>query len=250
MSPSLAYADYLSSLLVYQTATLLGALLSSVLFGIFCAQIYQYATSPGKDSRLIQCMVAVIVAIELAHIVLLWIYIVETSRSVLARTSDVFYASPPMYAAVFLAGIVGAMVQSFYAFRIYRFSHCIWLGVFPWIGSFARVGLSVVGIVLAFVGFAGRPFFIDDWIEKYGWVFFGTFGASVALDLFNTVALCVILSRHRNVTTETSQVLGKLIVWTMETGMLTSAVAVILLAITLAGSYDVLPAFLHIYPHS
>ncbi|KZV98121.1 hypothetical protein EXIGLDRAFT_763799 [Exidia glandulosa HHB12029] len=230
----------------YQTTTLVGTMLASVLFGIFCAQLYQHFTSPRRETQYMQGLVALVVFAETAHIALLWIYLIGTSRASLLQPLAILSESTVLNFAVFISGMVGAVVQSFYALRIYRFSGLLWLGVLPWLGSFARASLSIIGLFTTFFDFHGG---LIDWINSFNWVFRGTFGASVGVDVLNTAALCGILLRQRDVTPTTSQVIDRVIVWTVDTGLLTSAIAVLLLVLTLTRSYELIPTFLHVYPH-
>ncbi|KZV98130.1 hypothetical protein EXIGLDRAFT_763804 [Exidia glandulosa HHB12029] len=252
------------TLYTYQTTTEVGILLSSVLFGIFIAQLYQYFTSSKSEPVQMKCFgafnhdralrlyvelispeVVFIALIETTHTVSLWVYLVDMNHGSILQPGYLILDTFTIDLALLMSGIVGAVVQSFYAYRISRFSGSFWLGIPSWTGSVVRVGITVAGCVTALRGFSGRHT-ITDWITKFSWVLGGVLASSTVVDLVNTIILCIILSRHRNSGTRTSRVIDKLTVWAIETGMLTSILAV---SHPILGRVELLPAFLHVYPN-
>ncbi|KZV98140.1 hypothetical protein EXIGLDRAFT_669662 [Exidia glandulosa HHB12029] len=243
-------SSLLSPLYTYQTGTEIGTMLSSVLFGIFIVQLHQYFTSSTSEPLRMKCFVCpIIMFIEVAHIVFLWIYVVDMNHGGLLDPTYLIRDTWPVISALLMSGIAGATVQSFYAHRIFRFSGSIWLSIPSWAGSIARAGITIAGCVASLTGFGGMVHTVLDWNNKYKWALRGVLAASVAVDVLNATILCIFLSRRRDANTRTSRVINKLSVWAIETGMLTSVLAVIMLLLVLFNHIELLPAFIHIYPN-
>lgn len=247
VSPELA--SQLELLAVYRTGTEVGTVLSSMLFGVFCVQLYTYVTSSRKESIWMRVLVAVVAALETSHTIFLWIFLFESSRqSLLISPLYMTLDSPTLVLALFVTALNGSVVQSYYAYRIARFTRTIWFSILPWIGSLARAGIAIYATALAIHEYNTIPnYTIFEFNQKYGWVMQGTFASSVGVDVFSTVCLSIILWRHRS--GMGTPIIDKLIVWTVETGLLTSAMAVAQIVIVVIKRYELLPGFTHVYPN-
>ncbi|EJD44956.1 hypothetical protein AURDEDRAFT_151977 [Auricularia subglabra TFB-10046 SS5] len=191
----------------YNTSTELGILLSSTLFGVFCVQ-----TLSGYE----HC------AVEAVHTALLWYSFISTGNRSRLNPLNILAMTPELAFVYFTSGVLGTTVQAYYASRLYLLSGSILLALFAWVGSAARLGLTVVGAVVSF-----RSSSIMDYMLRYGWCMKAVFGASVAVDVWNTVAICCIFARRRSGQQYAmALVIDKLTMWAVETGLITRHVAV------------------------
>lgn len=248
LTPELA--AQLALLRIYRTGTELGAFLSSALFGIFCVQVYTYATTPAtkNEPRWIHCFVAMVVGLEITHTILMWIYVVDVGNRSLVNPFYYALDTPVFVGVLCMTGLIGAIVQTYYAYRIYRFAGHIWFSLPSWAGSLVRAGLTVYGCVAVTMRIhENGDFNIYDFKDSYGWIMIGTLSASVATDVLNTFFLCAMLISHRK--GMGTFLIDRLIIWTVETELLTSCIAVCLLVVIVLGRYELLPGLYHVYPN-
>ncbi|EJD44982.1 hypothetical protein AURDEDRAFT_124865 [Auricularia subglabra TFB-10046 SS5] len=211
----------------YNTSSELGVLLCSMLFGVFVVQLYLYHTTKRADSLGLRLLVVWVSLVETAHTVLLWFYFVQTGRRSRFNPLAAIELSPALVFVYFTSALMGATVQSYYACRLYRFSSSLPLAALPLAGSLARLGLAVAGAVVSFHPGAAT---ILEFMDRFGWCMRGVFVASVAVDVWNTAALCIILARRRSGQLKaTAAVIDRLIMWAVETGLVTSALAILML---------------------
>ncbi|EJD40256.1 hypothetical protein AURDEDRAFT_127756 [Auricularia subglabra TFB-10046 SS5] len=150
---------------------------------------------------------------------------VQVDKRSRAKPSDFFDLPPALVFVYLMSALTGA--TSFYAYRVYRLSSKPLLALVPWLGNVARLVLTLTGVVFALrIRQTVLNFMLD-----YGWYLKGSFFASAAVDVWNTTTLCVILARHRQgpQTKHTIRVLNKLILGSIEIGLITSIIAVIVL---------------------
>ncbi|KAJ7867157.1 hypothetical protein B0H13DRAFT_1897677 [Mycena leptocephala] len=204
----------------------IGVLVSYVLFGVTTTQTYIYYSRFPDDSRKLKALVAFV-----------W--------SCTLRVYDIDYAhperilgTPPISftVGIVFSGVIGASVQAFFSFRIYGLSKTLYIPILTWGMSFLRLVLSAV-IFFEALGVAA----VDVSEVKWQWLLTATWSISAANDLTVTATLVVLLYRERrNAHTRTGPLVDKLILWTIETGMLTSSASVVMLAcyVTMKNNYN------------
>ncbi|KAF7295979.1 hypothetical protein MKEN_01412500 [Mycena kentingensis (nom. inval.)] len=117
-----------------------------------------------------------------------------------------------------LSGLIVFCVQSFFAFRIYRFSHK------PVSLIFAILAFAwLVGSVVGFAGAVLTPSSVE-FIRRWGTTAVAFFSLSSATDLAIAVTLVILLLRNRGKDRfqRTNAIVDTLIRWSIETGLLTS----------------------------
>ncbi|KAJ7862858.1 hypothetical protein B0H13DRAFT_2071147 [Mycena leptocephala] len=122
-------------------AWLIGLILSSVLFGVTCLQVYRYFTKhSARDSIFLKGFVALLCAIDSLH---------------LALVSHSFYSATVInfgdYVQMDVGAVLSTLVQLFYGFRIYTISNKSL--VFPVIiaaCAFANLGMAITTIQKSF----------------------------------------------------------------------------------------------------
>ncbi|KAJ7799792.1 hypothetical protein B0H14DRAFT_2902110, partial [Mycena olivaceomarginata] len=120
-------------------------------------------------------------------------------------------------AVIFLSGIVAASVEAFFVFRIYAPSKKLYIPIFSWIMSvLCAVGASVICAVPVDK--------ILRYLTRSREVLIALWSVAAVNDLTVTTTLLVILVRERsNAYKRTVALMDKLIMYTIESGMLISA---------------------------
>ncbi|KAJ7626271.1 hypothetical protein DFH06DRAFT_1228419 [Mycena polygramma] len=202
-----------------------GVLLSSTLWGVTTVQLYIYLTSPNKDPLWTRGLVYIVWLLETLHTVFAWAYIY--------RLTVTFYGIPAALGESYWAldisslfdGIIGAMVQMFFAFRIHMFSHMWHITLVSWLGSLLQLACTIGVTVLS-----GRVS-VAQFGVQYGWLVESILIINLIVDIVNTSALTYYLNRGRTGFKGTDRVLEKLVVWTIETGLITAIAAAVQLAV-------------------
>ncbi|KAF7338805.1 hypothetical protein MSAN_02203100 [Mycena sanguinolenta] len=214
----------------------IGVLVSYVLFGVTTMQAYIYFGRFPDDAPKLKALVAFVWICEVGHAVCLghslYIYTIKDFAQpllLLGPTPKSFQTS------VLFSGVVGACVQGFFGFRIYTLSKKIYIPILIWIMSFLRL-LGCLVIFIAGLKMTSSAGFNAQW----EWLASSIWSVSTANDLTITVTVVFLLYQQRNqVLKRTAALVDKIILWTLETGFLTSVTGVISLIffVTMRESY-------------
>ncbi|KAJ7916161.1 hypothetical protein B0H13DRAFT_2323650 [Mycena leptocephala] len=205
----------------------IGVLISYVLFGVTTTQAYIYYSRFPDDSPKIKGLVAFVWLCEVAHVICIGHALYTYTISDYTHPERLALAAPKsLSTSILFSGIIAASVQGFFSFRIYTLSKKLYITLIIWTMSFLRL----LGAVVAFV-VALRMITLARFEAQWGWLLMVTWSVSTANDLAITVTLVVLLRRQRPSTYKrTTALVDKLITWTIETGLLTSAAGIVMLA--------------------
>ncbi|KAJ7233015.1 hypothetical protein C8J57DRAFT_1382627 [Mycena rebaudengoi] len=206
----------------------IGVLVSCVLFGVTTVQVYIYYTRFPDDSRFLKGLVVFVWICETAHAVCL--------VDLLYTFTISYYALPELL----LGAIPGpkSLPQQPFSLASLRLAYtassrfgsmslprgC----TFP--ASSGSWHLLLVGrIVICATSL--RAASLQSYLMQWGWLLTTNWCISVACDFVITTTLVVVLHRRRSqALKKTAALMDKLIGWTIETGMLTSAASIFMLA--------------------
>ncbi|EJD54283.1 hypothetical protein AURDEDRAFT_109986 [Auricularia subglabra TFB-10046 SS5] len=222
-----------------------GALVASVVWGLNLSQLYSYATSGRWDPLWIRFLITWVVCLDTAHTGMVWSWLFDKTVMDAAdptRLVNLFDMTTPLIMSVILSGFIGASVQSFYAYRVSRLAGHPWFSIPAWLGCAARAAFS---IAIAVYGHRART--LIKFTIQSPWAVHAVLGASVGVDLLNTAVIVILLARQRDGLQQTAGMVSKMTLWTIETGVLTSATALAMLGLSLANKYSAVPALLHVY---
>jgi len=198
-------------------AMLIGVLVSTTLFGLTTLQTYLYYCNYTKDRAAFKWLVASVWLLDFIHTV----FISHTTYYFLVQQ----YGNPASLLAgewslimeiVVTIGVT-LLVQGFFAHRVYRLTHNnVWLS-----GTIVLLSLShaATGIAAAIRLFQIHVF--SRLPEVLG-IMSATLILMAANDLFITAVLCLYLRKAQSSFTETQSAIQMLMVYTIETGLLTS----------------------------
>ncbi|KAJ7729371.1 hypothetical protein B0H14DRAFT_3518321 [Mycena olivaceomarginata] len=182
----------------------IGVLVSYVLFGVMTAQMYiYYSRFPNDDLRL-KALVAFVWVFEVSHAICIGHTLYEYTVLDYAHPERILGPVPKSLAiSAIFSGMVAVCVQGFFSFRIYVFSQKIYVPA-----------LICILTLLQLVGSA------------WGWLLTTIWSITASNDVLVTLSLVTILIRQRShALRRTVALMDKLILWAIETGMLTSAAA-------------------------
>ncbi|KAJ7496711.1 hypothetical protein FB451DRAFT_201146 [Mycena latifolia] len=196
-----------------------GVMISYVLFGFTTLQTYIYFSRFPNDRRPLKWLVGFVWCCEMAHVICVGAALYTMTITYFGQVERLVRVPDSLTAGISFSGLVGPSVQSFFAFRIYRLSESWWIPCLCWGLSFTRIGgataLSVEGIKMVT---------LEQFETQWGWLVASVWGIGAANDLILAGTLAYLFSRQRSesLPKRTLKVMDKLIVWTIETGAVTS----------------------------
>ncbi|KZV66854.1 hypothetical protein PENSPDRAFT_654563 [Peniophora sp. CONT] len=193
--------------------------ISTLVFGMFCLQTWTYFTRYPSDSIWNKMLVSLIWALEVTHQALIghacWTYTTTDFGHVEAifLEETVWCVS----AVVLLGAVVGAIVKLFLGYRVYKISK----GNYLWFGIISSLAISQLGTAIAFSVQASQVL-ISELIKLKT---LGTVSLSLgaATDIVTALVLCFYLHTMRTGYRRSDGVINRLIVFSVNTGALTSA---------------------------
>ncbi|KAJ7085744.1 hypothetical protein B0H15DRAFT_846210 [Mycena belliarum] len=215
----------------------IGYLTSGFLFGALTVQVLIYNRKFATDHWTLKLLVAAIWFLELGQLGCVahasYYMTITMSGNLLA------ILSPPktIGSSFLLASTVGPLVESFYVSRLLRFSGKIYPAVAGWILAFLRFGGWV------FLGYHVTTMTsLDEFLNDFGWLLSMLLGLSAVVDLTISAWIAYFLARRRSATTLQSesarQLLDRVILWTLQTGVITSlAFLITLICYLILGRY-------------
>ncbi|KAJ7906310.1 hypothetical protein B0H13DRAFT_1716324 [Mycena leptocephala] len=213
----------------------LGVLISYTLLGVTTTQAYIYYSRFPNDFRGLKYLVAFIWSCELAHAICIADTLYQITVSDYDHPERLVLIPRSLATAVLFSGLVGACVQSFFASRIYRISKSLYIPCLSWILSFSRL----LGSITVFV-YGLRMKTIPEFEARWSWLLNSLWSVASANDVIITATLVYRLRQQRPAAEKrTLALVDKLIAWTMETGVITSAAGLASLGcfVTMPGNY-------------
>lgn len=216
---------------------LLGHLLSFALFGTLCVQVYMYHLAFKKDPLYLRAVVYTLFAIEVTFQALethmAWFSLGEGW----GQLTHLFGFTKGSVAFTTLTGLAASIVHGFYAWRIVALSGRKWhRWALPIVVALLSAGqLSMTIYISAFLATnlnAGAAVILKeskDFITSW-------FILAVAADVIITVGMTTLLvtAKRKTSYSPTANKVGNLIKYTVETGLVTSFGALLVLILFLA----------------
>ncbi|KAF7310295.1 hypothetical protein MIND_00403500 [Mycena indigotica] len=203
----------------------LGALLVGTLAGaVTTVQAYIYHTRFPDDHWMIKATVAFIWAAEASHVGA----VSHTLYTLLVTDyghPEALLARPPrsIIGYIFITVTVAVTVQIFFSYRIYVLSKSRIIPYITYALSFVRF---VLGVSLFSVGLSVKS--VTEFGTKWQWLGVTMWSLSAAEDVTITATLVFLLWRQRGkVHKSTTAFLDKIIMWAIETGLMTCSLSLI-----------------------
>ncbi|KAH9853202.1 hypothetical protein C2E23DRAFT_133010 [Lenzites betulinus] len=200
---------------------LVGVIVAGILYGVPCSQAYFYYTEYKRDHWGIKLLVAVVMISDGVHQACIsqgmYYYLVTQY----GNPQALLHLTTSYLAEVFFNYITSFLVQGFFVVRIWRLSGQNVTLVTPIallvLGSFAT------GLVYGIKGVLLISSFNTASKLKNLWIIFN--GLAAAADVVIAVVLCAILHKSRTGFARTNTLINRLIMFAVNTGLLTSVCA-------------------------
>ncbi|KAF7979920.1 hypothetical protein HWV62_40328 [Athelia sp. TMB] len=206
-------------------ATLIGVIVAAALWGVACVQVYVYYSTYPKDPWHLKTLVAAVLISDTVHQILIshsiYTYLVTNFGNDVELGNIVW----SILVEVLFSGITGLLVQSFLAFRVYKFSN----------RNVYITGLVAL-LVIGEFNYTIKAFHIKTYVAltalKGPSMTINAIGA--AGDVLIALVLCTMLQKSRTGFKRSDTMITKLILFSVNTGLLTSICAVASLVSILA----------------
>jgi len=202
-----------------------GVLVSMFLFGVVSCQTWVYYRRFPTDAVLLKLLVATIWFLELGHTIAITHYLY--TMTVLEFGNVFALVSPPksLGSSILFSAFIGPLVQAWFAYRVLKLSAEAYIPAFCWLLSFLRCAATVAVGIEALLS-------TNLLVFKVQWKWLLTFILAVgaAVDVIIASSLCYFFRQLRATSFKrTVKVINQMMIWTIETGLLTSVAAVTML---------------------
>ncbi|EED85479.1 predicted protein [Postia placenta Mad-698-R] len=188
-----------------------GILISVFLYGVATVQAYIYIRSSAQDPLWLRLLVIVVWLLETFITVFTCMYLYDLTITHFGD-AGAFLEEPWTIAISFaLGGIASALVQSFFAWRVYIISGRLETSVISWTGSLVRVGITMTICMLLLKTNSTVATFERD----YPWSITFSLALAMFIDVLNTCSLCFWLWRKRDGHHRSVAIVDKILIWTI-----------------------------------
>ncbi|VDC00537.1 unnamed protein product [Peniophora sp. CBMAI 1063] len=203
-------------------ALLIGVMASGMLFGLTCMQVYTYFERASEnDGRRLKLLVACLWLLDALDFAFnchtIYFFLVTNYTNPLALSGKIPWS---LALHVLITSIVDFLVRAMFARKIFSLSRKSLRFAFTGILLACSSLDLVIGIIITVKAFA-LPSILD--LQPLQTLFYVNFAAGTGSDVYIAVVLCYFLARARSgFNTRTDTIIGVLIKWTIQTGLLTA----------------------------
>ncbi|KAH8110200.1 hypothetical protein DFH11DRAFT_1622820 [Phellopilus nigrolimitatus] len=202
-------------------AAFIGLIVAAILFGVTNIQALMYYQNYGRDPRYMKWAIGFLWLLDALHLALishvLYFYLVTNFTNLLIITDPTW--SLCLHVAV--TTVSDFIVRSYYTRRVWMLSKKNW---------FLTLGCATFTFVtfVSGMGFCIKIFSYTSTLQftQISWVLYTSLGSGVAADLWVAISLCYFLMKNRTGFKSTDTKISILMVYIINTGLLTSMCAV------------------------
>ncbi|KAF9463770.1 hypothetical protein BDZ94DRAFT_588844 [Collybia nuda] len=199
---------------------LLGVIISAILYGVSLVQTFFYYTSYPKDVWYLKSLVALTVVFDTVHLALISHTIYHYLVTNYFNPSSLQFMIWSLLIEALFTGLTGALVQTFYTARVWRLSKRnipLTFGILFLVVANAGCGTAWVILAMSFKTF-------ENLLDISGLTL--TINAlSTAVDIIIAASLCIMLNNARTGFKKSDTIINRLILFVVNTGVLTSCCA-------------------------
>ncbi|EKM52510.1 uncharacterized protein PHACADRAFT_186644 [Phanerochaete carnosa HHB-10118-sp] len=198
-------------------ATMIGGFVTTVLYGILIVQVYMYFQRSKGELIVLRLSIWLLGILNTVHLICiihsLYFYMVTNFANPLVLAQIVPWSLPLV---VFFTTATDLVVQAWFTFRVWTLSK----GNRPLTFALAACSICVLGIS---TGITIRFYQLKDFANysKANWLVFLGLGLTVATDFLIAISLCYYLFHMRSVVHRTSTIVNGLMIYAVNTGLLT-----------------------------
>ncbi|KAJ7162594.1 hypothetical protein C8R43DRAFT_302921 [Mycena crocata] len=199
-----------------------GAFFTVFFFGLICMQCINYLKHYPNDIFLIKCTVIFLWVLQLVYTACICQGAYTMTVTDFGQIFTLLFTPWGLNLGVVIGSLIDHAVQAFFVARIYRATGLLYLSIFLWLSVAFLQGVS-----LKLGAEAIRSDSIPIVGEKWNWLLTLLFFGDAALDIVNASVLCYYLKVQSRTTfsQSTAALLDRLVVYTLQTGLTTSFVA-------------------------
>ncbi|KAG1724020.1 hypothetical protein EDB19DRAFT_324044 [Suillus lakei] len=203
---------------------LCGTLATMLLYGVICMQTFHYWQAYAHDGKILKSLVAFIWILETAHTALS-IHSVEYYLIMhFGDTENLAYAVWSMGATYFVGFIIAYAVNLCFIWRILRLSQKRWIAVCFFIVATVRCGFGLTNCSSSFRYTMWKTFRARVFPTMVvGWVLSAVVDSAIAF------TLCLYLRKRRTGMNRTDSILNRLLLYSINTGVVTSIFAILVI---------------------
>ncbi|KDR71099.1 hypothetical protein GALMADRAFT_804733 [Galerina marginata CBS 339.88] len=198
--------------------------LSLILFGIVLAQGYIYFWLKFDDRRALKLLVTFLLVLEAFHSFTAshTIYFDTVTRFNRAEPN-----SYPLSTTVAIETLITVIVQSFFSYRVYRISGKLTLGIACFSLALCRFLGGVYLCVRSFLDVPRNPNGVM-FVQKFSWLITSALACGGGADVLIAISMLYYLRRLASPLNleSTTQVINRLVRWSLQTGLVTSMTSV------------------------
>jgi len=209
--------------------TTIGSLLvaswfATALSGVLLFQAYHYFRGrPSYDHKLYGGLVIFLCLLDLAHVVCIMVSMYHYLIINFGNNAAVMDLPPPLALTIGLTATITFTVQSFFSWRVWKLSRGN--KMIPFILTLLLTARLACGWTTTIKAIGLGTF--GGFILHVRWIFTAGVALAVASDLLITTSLCYWLNESRSGMFHMDAILDKIILYSIETGALTSIVSII-----------------------
>ncbi|TFL01255.1 hypothetical protein BDV98DRAFT_582865 [Pterulicium gracile] len=223
---------------------MIGTVIAGILFGIFVVQAYIYYRNFPLDRMPLKIMVILVCLIEVVHMGLVTAGTYEMTVLSFNHPQRLYSLPLGLSVGAYMMSLMHFIIPLFLVFRIHVLTKSRWLVVILAPLAVARGVISVTLNIIQQV--AGTTV---EFAARYKWLVLLSLSIGVVTDLVLSGIMVVLLyrAREKSISKETGRMMGKLILYTVESGAITAFLTLIVL-VALPQSKYVWIGFLIVIP--
>ncbi|KDR73254.1 hypothetical protein GALMADRAFT_251847 [Galerina marginata CBS 339.88] len=202
-------------------AMMIGVIVSAVLHGITLLQAFMYFTNYKKDVWYLKALVLTTVSFDAIHLAMISHAVYHYVVSDFHNPDSLRFLTWTVLMEALFTGVNGGIVQTFYALRVFRLSKRNYLltGIIVFL-ILATVGCGTVWVILS------MQFKTYKQLLTISPLTITINALSTAADVTIAASLCLMLHRSRTGFKRSDNIINKLIIFIVNTGVLTTCCAV------------------------
>ncbi|KAJ7477097.1 hypothetical protein B0H11DRAFT_1290592 [Mycena galericulata] len=200
-----------------------GAFFTVFFFGLICMQSINYFKQFPNDIYLIKCVVVFLWVLQLAYTACICQGAYTMAVTDFGEIFSLLYTPWGLNLGVVIGSVIDHAVQAFFVARIYKTTGALYVSILLWM---AVAFLEGVTLKLAAEAIISDSIPLTD--ERWKWLLMLLFFGDATLDVVNACVLCFYLKVQSRTTfsQSTLALLDRLVVYTLQTGLTTSFVAI------------------------
>ncbi|KAH8826373.1 hypothetical protein DL96DRAFT_1280669 [Flagelloscypha sp. PMI_526] len=204
----------------------IGVIFNVLLLGTASTQAYYYFVRFKDDPQFLRWFVFVVWLCEVGHTTSLLHALY--AMTVTYFGNPITLAHPPKSLVLSMStGCAIVLVQFFFAWRVYRIANLVYLALFC-----AFLTLVLVAAVIGVTVTAYRAASLPVYLNSHQWLFTSVFVLRTANDIVLTAGLCMsLMNSRKSARQKTSAIIDRIILWTLESGLLTLICTVVIVVL-------------------